>query len=350
MEIRPKGLAPFLAAALLSCAAGTARADEPHARTSSLSWVRLPGADACVATQDLAKQVEGRLGRAVFASAAVADVSVEGRIEPAADHHGFRAVLTLRDAHGTLLGTRELARPDASCDGMREPLALVIAVMIDPDAALGPNKPAPPPAPEPPPPVIVEKPVYIQVPAPPQPPRPVWRIDVGPSAATNLGLMPAPNLGLSASGLLTPPGVFPLEGFGALWFDDRTASAGANPSGTGGPGAASFFLAYVGGGLCPLHHEGGQGGAVRLYGCAIGEIGVFSGTPPGGSQMSHAYLAGGLEGRIGVRLVAPVELRLGVDGVVPLFRPSTNEGGDLGSFRPSVVGGAADLGLGVLLP
>ena len=50
-------------------------------RTSSLSWLRMPGADACIATQALARSVEERLGRHVFVSASAADVSVEGRIE-----------------------------------------------------------------------------------------------------------------------------------------------------------------------------------------------------------------------------------------------------------------------------
>jgi hypothetical protein len=302
----------------------------------------MPGADACVSTQDLARQVESRLGRAVFVSASLADVSVEGHIEPSPDglaHRGFRAVITLRDAKGALLGTRELARPEASCDGMREPLALVIAVMIDPDAALAPKPTQPPsapaPLPEPPPPMVIEKPVYITVPTPA--PKPVWHIDVGAAAATTLGLVPAPNLGVAASGLLDPPGLFPLEGFGAAWFDDTVH---------GGGSSASFILAYIGGGLCPLHHTSGR---FRLYGCAVGEVGLFSRTVGALSPDTNPYLAGGVEGRVSVRLAGPFALRLGVSGVVPLFRPATGVAStDL--FRPSVVGGTADLGVGVLLP
>ena len=69
-----------------------------------------------------------------------ADVSVEGHIERGNGTTGWHAVLVLRDAHGVSLGTRELKRDDASCDAMRAPLALIIVVMIDPDAALaGPH-------------------------------------------------------------------------------------------------------------------------------------------------------------------------------------------------------------------
>jgi len=303
----------------------------------------MPGADACVATQELAKRVEARLGRSVFTSAAVADVSVEGHVEPAsprAPHAGFRAVLTLRDARGALLGTRELARADASCDSLTEPLVLVIAVMIDPDTPLG-AKPLPasetPSAAAPPTVVVVEKPVYV-VAAPPVLPRPppTWRIDVGAAAATTLGLLPAPNLGVAASGLLEPPGLFPLEGFGAAWFDDPKHD---------GATSAAFSLGYVGGGPCPLHYRGDR---VRLYGCAIGELGAFAHTS-GSASSTDVYLAGGLEGRLSVRIAGPFAVRLGVNGVVPLFRPTTTAG-MTELFRPSVVGGAADLGFGVLLP
>ncbi|MBX3210375.1 MAG: hypothetical protein KF764_35410, partial [Labilithrix sp.] len=136
---RLAGLALF--AALLLASADTRAAD---AKTSSLSWLRMPGADACVATQPLARAVEERLGRSVFVSAAEADLSVEGHVEKRTRgaSSGWHAVITVRDASGATLGTRELDRADASCDAMTEPLALVIAVMIDPDAAMRP-KPAP---------------------------------------------------------------------------------------------------------------------------------------------------------------------------------------------------------------
>src|SRR5207249_5003 len=103
----------------------------------------------------LARSVEERLGRHVFVSAAEADVSVEGRIEKRAAHatSAWHAVITIRDSKGALLGTRELDRTDPSCASMNEPLALVIAVMIDPEAKLSstptPIPPAPAPAPAP---------------------------------------------------------------------------------------------------------------------------------------------------------------------------------------------------------
>ncbi len=88
------------ASILLGISAPAAAADKPAPRTSSLSWIRLPGADACVSTQDLARDVEARLRRPVFVSPAQADVSVEGHIEPRAPGPGWKATIALRDAKG----------------------------------------------------------------------------------------------------------------------------------------------------------------------------------------------------------------------------------------------------------
>ena len=50
-------------------------------RTSSLSWVRLEGADQCIGAQELARRVEERVGRRVFVSASQAELSLEGHVE-----------------------------------------------------------------------------------------------------------------------------------------------------------------------------------------------------------------------------------------------------------------------------
>lgn len=327
--------AALLVAAAVTFAGRDAHAEEPHARTSSLSWVRLPGAESCVPTQDLAQRVEARLGRAVFVSAAQADVSVEGHIEPAPLHRGgFRAVLTLRDAHGAALGTRELTRPEASCDAMREPLALVIAVMIDPDASLAPPPAAAtaPPAstPEPPAPVVIEKPVYIPVIAPPAKPKPTWSGDFGASFAAMAGIVPTFGLGVFANGLIEPPGLFPFEGFGAVWFDDRASNGGVS---------VSFY--ELGGGLCLLHYESAR---VHVVGCGLGEIGLMTGTFNGQSH-GAPYLGLAPEARVSLRLVGPFALRAGVSAMVAVLRPDF-----AGLFESSVIGGRADVGLGALFP
>ena len=100
---------------------------------SALSWLRAPGAESCIGTVELGKRVE-RLVGPMLVPAPEGQVSVEGRIAPAA--RGFAAEITIADARGTILGTRQLKSENADCRAIDEPLAFVIAVAIDPNAAL----------------------------------------------------------------------------------------------------------------------------------------------------------------------------------------------------------------------
>lgn len=105
-------------------------------RTSSLGWVRLEGAEQCIATQELAQRVEQRVGHAVFVSAAQADLAIEGRVERAADADAFVATLVVSDRSGRELGRRVLRAPGGDCRALEPALVLVIAIGLDPDAAL----------------------------------------------------------------------------------------------------------------------------------------------------------------------------------------------------------------------
>lgn len=121
-----------LVALVLAGIAQPARAQ----RTSSLSWVRLPGAEACIATQRLAQRVELRVGRPVFVSASQADLSLEGHVERAPQGDAFVATLVVSDRSGRELGRRVLRAPGSDCAALEPALVLVIAIGIDPDAAL----------------------------------------------------------------------------------------------------------------------------------------------------------------------------------------------------------------------
>jgi hypothetical protein len=306
-----------------------------------------------VTAQDLARDVNARLGRDIFVAVTQADVSVEGHIE-ARRGGGWRAVIVLRDAHGATLGTRELERTDASCATLREPLALVIAVMLDPDASLRPppadSAPPPPTAPSPtppspPPPIVIEKevPVLVPAPGPPvtvaSPPAPTWRLDAGASFTAGFGLLPSPAIGGYAGGLIEPPGLFPLEAFGIAWLDAAVSQSGA--SGT-------FSLDMVGAGLCPLHVENGY---FRAYGCADGEIGLLTGRVTGQPIDQELLVAGALEGRASVHVAGPFALRIGASLVFPVTRHDFAGGGTGGSvFQIPVVASTVDVGTGVLFP
>lgn len=100
---------------------------------SALSWVREPGTESCIGAVELGQRVERLVGPMLVAAPA-GQVSVEGRI--ARVQHGFHAQIVVSDAHGAVLGTRELDSPSEDCRAIDDKLAFVIAVAIDPNAAL----------------------------------------------------------------------------------------------------------------------------------------------------------------------------------------------------------------------
>lgn len=339
---------------LVVALSGEARAEVPKKRTSTLGWDRLPGADGCIATQALARAVEGRLGRKVFVSPAEADVSVEGRAEKKAQ--GFSATIVLRDSEGKVLGTRSLEKSGASCDALTESLVLVVAVMIDPDAALSPApapSPAPTPSPAPPPPAetrveTIYVPVPVPVPAPEKPKRaekPAIVFDASFGARLTAGTVPGPGLGLTAVGVLVPRGFIGLLGRATYVVPSAEPVLSAE---------VAFSHATLTGGLCPLAHVFGP---ALLTACAEGEVGLLfarpSGLPRAVNEM-RATLAGGLGFGASVKLVGPLTVRAGVSGYVPFLRESFEvtlpDGTRQEVFRQSPVTFAGDFGIGVRLP
>jgi hypothetical protein len=321
----------LVAMALAGTVSRRASADE--ARTSSLSWLRMPGTEACVATQALARSVEERLGRRVFVSAAESDVSVEGRIERRAGAAGgWHAVITVRDGKGARLGTRELDRAGTdACDTMSEPLALVIAVMIDPDAKLGarpaPPAPLPPAAPAPPdtappaplPPAAPAPPAALP-PAPeaatPQPPRRdgPWRFEGDAYASLLTGVAPKLDPGAGVAGILFVPGLpLGVRGSANLYLPTTAEQDGAR---------ASFDLFYLGGALCPTLRRP----AVTLMLCLGGHLGVLRSHPETAGRVIDEKTAilwnAVTEGRVSLPVIAPVALTAGVSAVLPLVRPT----------------------------
>jgi hypothetical protein len=155
------GFAAATAAVTGAANAEPAATDKP---TSSLSWVRLPGAEGCLSAADLGGRVEEKLGRAALVSASAAERSVEARAERLPSGR-FRVIVTGSRRDGTTLGSRELE--GATCKGLEDGLVLVIALMIDPDAFAAP-RPEPvapvPPVPAPPTVIVQERVVIREVP------------------------------------------------------------------------------------------------------------------------------------------------------------------------------------------
>lgn len=333
------------------------------AKTSSLSWLRMPGADQCIATQPLARAIEERLGRAVFVSASQADLSVEGRIEKRRAG-GWHAVITVRDARGTMLGTRQLDRPDASCETMTEPLALVIAVMIDPDAAMQPKpapgnesqttppadahdsaafdaKPLPPPSAPPPPPSTEDArgaPTRSSV----EP----WRFEGQMQATIHHGLTPTVVPGAGVQALLYPPRIpIGLRGYATLFLPTEAEKEGAR---------ASFDMLYGGGSLCPTLRA-----RVNVLACVGGHLGFLRPRAEtanrGVSESLLPVLNLVAELRVHVPLVSPIGAAAGVAAGLPILRPELeyqrSDGRGLDTLhRAQGYVLTADVGIGVSFP
>ena len=118
----------LVALCVSSASASTLRAQAPPSVGPSFSWVRLPGAESCIAQAELAANVEARIGRPVFVRPSGALVLIEGRIAP--DAAGFEAVIAVSDPDGRLYGERELALAGADCRALDDMVALVIAVTL----------------------------------------------------------------------------------------------------------------------------------------------------------------------------------------------------------------------------
>ena len=328
-----------VALVLLAANAGAA-----PSRSSSLGWVRGAGAEGCIGTRALAVAVEARLGRQVFVSAARADVAVEGQIErgPAG---AWRATISVAGEGGRVLGTRELLRDAASCRELDEQLVLVIAVMIDPDAALrAAPLPLVTPAPSPAPAVIVQR-ELVPVPYVAPPRLDPWRTGLHLGAVFALGLLPKPGVGLALRGRITPPRWPTFEIGGAIWSANQAESGGVGARFT----LAEGFAAACTPALAAL--------GLELGGCLGARAGVIR---VGGFGFNLAQdherptFAASLEGRVRRRIAGPLTLALSPGLLVPFVRDrffySEQAGQKLEVFRMSPLVGTLEVTLGLEFP
>ncbi|XXY52646.1 hypothetical protein WME91_16075 [Sorangium sp. So ce269] len=353
-------VAAALVAAALVAAACPARASSGE-QTASLSWVRLAGAEACVGARALAQAVEARLGRAALVSAARADLTIEGRIEPGGSG-GWRAVIAIADAEGAVLGTREIATASPRCGAIDSELALAIALMIDPSARLSPSAPpalaapAPPPAPSPapvpppataplpPPPQVIVQRILIPVPPPAPPPPEPWRVEVGAGPLFGLGLLPSPGVAAVIRARLTPPRFLSLEVGGAVWFPNETTTGASSTRFSWSEGFVS---------ACPVS----IGSATRLSACAGARLGALrvNGIGFGVDRTDERLTAGiTLDVRLARRLFGPLTAGGGLGLIAPLVRDTfyyiDAEGREREVFQMAPLAGTADVLLGVDFP
>jgi hypothetical protein len=352
-------------------------------KTSSLSWVELPGAESCGGAPAVARAVEQRVGRHAIVSPAQADLSIEGvveRIGKASDGGGtsdssaialWQAVVTVRDTTGAELGRREFRSTSPDCAELRDSVTLAISLMIDPDAELRalppvtprpPTAPAPPSAPAAPPPapsslsapasaasaaLAPASPCPAPAPAPaPSPLRP-WRVE--PSAALDVayGVLPSAAVGLRVGVAILPPSFGALDIFGGFWGSQTVgATAGA---------AVRIAPAFFGAAVCPLAINAPARLGVRL--CIGGAVEVAQDTTRGfQAPQNDAQTAGQVfvSGAVGIPIAEPVGIRLGAQ-IGPVIGRNRYvftdaQGAPQALFFPPALQASGDVGLILRLP
>jgi hypothetical protein len=276
----------------------------------------------------MARTVERKLHREVFVPATRADLMVEALVEPG-QGSGFHVVITTSGADGTVLGQRELSTQESTCAAITESAALAIALMIDPEAVLGPERP---PEPAPPPPPV---PSVAVLPPAPEP----WQGVLEVSAGLYAGLLPNVAPGFSMRAIVAPPASRLAFELGGTYF--LTQSVGVSAS-----SQATFSLALAEVGLCTTPPNR----AVALWGCAggeIGRLGAAGSNLPNQKSYDRWTVDLGARGtasfRAGERWLFSVSLAV----VVPLARDTFNAGDPQREvFRMSAVAGAGDFGVG----
>jgi hypothetical protein len=274
----------------------------------------------------------------VFTGGGEADLYIEGRIDRTAEPPGWRAQIRTSDAAGGVLGERELVDAGADCRVVDDELALIVALIIDPDAVMVARAPPPPEAPPAAPPSGVTAAV-----APPTAEAPAragrpWRLAVAGSGIAALGLLPGAALGGRIGATVGPPWSWPVELAAALFADGDVARAA---------GGSRFSLIQGSAGVCPSVLPV----LTVCGGVALGRLHARG----FGFDLNEERIELRVDAGVDARLVIPLGGRfhgfLGLGGWVALARPrfvyEQGAGGPRAElYRPPPVAGALQLGIG----
>lgn len=244
-------------------------------------------------------------------------------------------LVTLETQSGTASGHRTIEA--VTCQGLASATALIVALMIDPDAVAAhagkgkEKEPSPLPAPAPAPPDATS------------PPPPAARASFGLAglgAAGNLGVLPGPDVGIGATvGLLR--GHWRIELRAAYGPRDVQSDPLADPAGA--YGRFRFFAGTLAGCWTMLQS------VVDMGPCAEAEIGAMYGEGSHSSQNTSEttpWFGLGAGGVLVIKATPWLHFPLHADAVVPLWRPNfVLRPTDISIFRARPVGGRLTAGV-----
>jgi hypothetical protein len=293
---RRRWIGPFAAATLSLFARGAQASDVPVAFE-----YRAPS--DCPAEQELVRQVQARTQRARLALPGQA--ASKFAIQIARDSTATRGTLVVHPLHGGADSVREVSAGD--CVEVVSALALVVALVIDPNASTDPLPPEQPAEQglEPPP----------EAPSPPVPETPHFRWGLEASLGVTGGIAPdlAPLVGIAATVSREPGGIWaPLLSFGVVAAQSFEVDAA---DGTAVFGRLAARLAF-----CPIRAP--AVGTIALRPCALVEAGALRGEgfdTPDAASATVLWLAGGAALRFEISVAELVMLGAEGGATFPAF-------------------------------
>lgn len=147
--MRRAALVHALGVAALGLVASASYAQRSSHAGLGLNWVRLGGAEQCIASVDLMNRIEERAERLLFVRTGEAVLTLDGYVQPASPPagtapradgkpYGWTVTFEISDAHGNVLGRRQ---PDvlvgSDCSVVTDAAKLIFDLMLDPEGTLG---------------------------------------------------------------------------------------------------------------------------------------------------------------------------------------------------------------------
>lgn len=262
--------------------------------------------------------------RPVFVERGAAAVVIDARVAPR--DGGWVVEIVVRDAGGAELGARELVEPSASCRDLDETVALVVALIVDPEGG-GRRAPAPPPQPPPPP--------------TPRPPSRPWAAGVELRGLAAWGLLPGAAVGASLAVTLEGPRGPPVVLRASLWREDEARNA---------DGAVDIRLVTGGLLVCPARWRRGR---ATFDACGGGELARLAARGAGFDRSERATLFGAyavVEPRVAIRLGRRVTAGAGAAAWIPVVRPALTydqAGTPMVLYRAAAVAVVVQAGVGL---
>jgi hypothetical protein len=341
-------------------ATGQAEAQPVHGY--AVKWSTAEHAESCLQQTELVAAVAKLVSAEQLTTTEQATRVIFGR----ARHDGpWRATLRVVDSSGVALGERELESNAASCAELGQAVALVIALIIDPEhvpaadraqetgatsAAVRQSLPGPPRTPVPAAPVASTAIVLpAAVPTAPNPSVPV--IDFSPparhsvkaGAVVSSGLLPEVALGAQLEFWQPLPGMHSLR-FALAYFGAQTQDVPEHAR-----ARATLYVTTARVAYCPLLAASRK---VSVFGCVGVESGLMVARGQGGgydNSPARGLLA--LDGGLTVdrSLAGPWALSLTAGAALTLFQPTfsyrTADEREIYVHRPGALEGRLEIGL-----